>query len=74
MDSLFAEILKSDRRNLGHSEKLGCSDSAVAGNDSVVAIDQDRVDKAEDANALGNLLGLPICVSARVASIWFELF
>lgn len=56
-----------------HTELLRCHDAAVAGDDSVVSVDQDRVDPAELTQAAAELGNLRGAVGAGVAGIGDQL-
>ena len=65
----LAQAAKLDHRNLVRLQLAGGKDAAVAGDDAVVAVDQDRVGPAELADRGGDLRHLGIGMGAGVAGI-----
>src|SRR5262249_28474810 len=62
-------MLNSQRRHDVVAERLGRSDAAVPGDDSIVLVDQDGVVKPKALNRACNLLNLLSRMSARVAIV-----
>ena len=65
----LGEVAELDDRHRGEAELARCQHPAVAGDDAVLAIDQNRVGEAELADRAGDQRHLRFAVGARVTSI-----
>lgn len=69
LDTLLAPLgrLQPHRGDRGHPEKLGGLDAAVASDNGVIAVRQNRAGKAKGPDAVGNHFDLAFAVSAGVS-------
>lgn len=65
----LVEAVELDAGHLGHSQLTGRHDPAVAGDDAVLAVYQDRVSPAELPNRGADLSDLGIAVGAGVGGV-----
>src|SRR5262249_26939824 len=72
-DLFFAEVLKTNRGHLLDAQEFCCKSAAVAGDDCVVLIDQNRVVKSKCDDAVRDLADLLLRVRSGVARIGFQL-
>lgn len=61
------QVVNAHRRNVPHAEQLCSLDPAVASDDAVRAVDQDRINKAKFLDTGSNLLDLTRRVGAWIA-------
>ena len=70
----IGHMVQPNRGDGRATEALGSLDAAVAGNNDVVGVDQDRIVEAEVADRGRDLADLLVGVDARVAGIGFQGF
>ena len=59
-------MVNPNDRDIAHSDPPGRLDPAVAGYDSVFAVDKDWINKSEMFDADRNLCDLPLAVGPRI--------
>jgi hypothetical protein len=68
-----AQMRQPYRRNVGHADELCCRHPAMAGQDGIVVVNEDRVGEAEVLDALRQLSDLALGVGASIAAVGAEL-
>jgi hypothetical protein len=70
---LLVQMVKTDRRDFGPPQMSTAEQSAMAGTDIKIGIDQDRHIETEALDALCDLPNLLLAVSSRIARIRLDL-